>query len=338
LARDNGLAGRRGTARVRAEARATLTAHNAVSGDGDIGHRWRRDMAVTNLQRPLAQRQNSFQLFSWYYLRVSGVVLVFLALTHMFITHYLNVPSETTFEFVANRWANPLWRTFDWLLLFLAVTHGLNGLQLSVDDYLHKPQLRVAAQAVVYMSALIFIALGTVTIFTFNPDPVNGGPLNDQMWIAKAVDYSLVLVAILTYVSAALFVVWVGSTIARGGAPIYWGDVGQYAWVLHRATGIGVTFFLLVHIVDIALIGLGRDVYNETIAFYATPFLIPMEIALVGAVVYHSLNGIRILLIDFWKPVGVRYERPLFFAMAALTVLLTVPSGIIIVNHVFHLF
>ena len=102
---------------------------------------------------------------------------------------------------------------------------------------------------------------------------------------------------------------------------------------MHRATGIGVLFFLLVHIVDIALIGLGRDLYDETVAFYATPFLIPMEIMLVGAVIYHSLNGIRIILIDFWKPGGVRYERPLYYATLGLTVLLTLPSGIVILMH-----
>ena len=57
----------------------------------------------------------------WYFLRVSGVALVFLAGGHLFVTHYLNVPSETTFDFVSARWANPLWRTFDTLLLLAAL-------------------------------------------------------------------------------------------------------------------------------------------------------------------------------------------------------------------------
>jgi succinate dehydrogenase cytochrome b556 subunit len=289
-------------------------------------------MAVSTV-RPQAQRAGMLNLFNWYYLRLSGVALVVLALGHMFITHYLNVPAETTSSFVLARWRNPLWRTFDWLLLILALTHGLQGLQLSVDDYLHRAGLRTAAQSLVWMTALVFFALGSITIFTLDVDSPDPGPLNDQMWIATVIDGSLVLVAIVTYLSILAFLVWVASTLFRGGTPIYWGDVGQYAWVLHRATGIGVVFFLLVHIVDIALIGLGRDVYNETVEFYATPFLIPMEIALVGAVIYHALNGIRIILIDFWQPGGVRYERGLFYAMFALTILLTIPSGILLVLH-----
>jgi succinate dehydrogenase / fumarate reductase cytochrome b subunit len=60
-----------------------------------------------------------------------------------------------------------------------------------------------------------------------------------------------------------------------------------------------------------------------------------MEIALVGAVIYHALNGIRIILIDFWRFGGTRYERPLFYAMFALTILLTIPSGILIIAHAF---
>lgn len=291
-------------------------------------------MAVLTLQRPQAQRATGGELFSWYFLRVSGVALVVLALGHIFITHYLNVPAETTTNFVLARWRNPLWRTFDWLLLMMALWHGLNGLRLSVDDYIHRPGLRVTAQATVWMLALIFTALGSVTILTFIADPnADRGPLNDQRWIATLIDSSLVLVAFLTYFAVAALVIWLLSLVARGGVPLYLGDVGQYAWVLHRATGLGVLFFLLVHIVDIALIGLGRDLYNETVAFYATPFLIPMEIALVGAVIYHSLNGIRILLIDFWRIGGTRYERPLFFAMLALTVLFTLPSAWLIVAH-----
>ena len=290
-------------------------------------------MAVLTLQRPQAQRVTGGELFSWYFLRVSGVALVVLALGHIFITHYLNVPAETTTNFVMARWRNPLWRTFDWLLLMMALWHGLNGLRLSVDDYLHSPGWRVAAQATVWMLALIFTALGTVTIFTFLVEQQDRGALNDQRWIATAIDWSLVGVALLTYFAAAALLIWLASILARGGVPLYWGDVGQYAWVLHRATGIGVLFFLLVHIVDIALIGLGRDLYNETVAFYATPILIPMEIALVGAVIYHALNGIRILLIDFWRGGGTRYERPLFYAMLLLTVLLVLPSAILIIGH-----
>jgi succinate dehydrogenase cytochrome b556 subunit len=268
----------------------------------------------------------------WYFLRVSGALLVLLAGVHLFITHYLNVPTDTTFDFVAERWANPLWRTFDWLLLMAALWHGVLGLRYSVQDYLRRPGWRVLGHSAVWVLGFGFMALGSVTIFTFDEAAArdNTGPLAGELWIADAIGYSLFLFAIVTYLAVPALMLWTLRSLRAGGPPVYAGDPGQYAWVLHRATGIGVLFFLLVHIVDIMLIGLGRDVYDESVEFYGNPFLIPMEIALVGAVLYHTLNGLRIILIDFW-PMGTRRERQLFWGALAGSVALTIPSAIIIV-------
>jgi succinate dehydrogenase / fumarate reductase cytochrome b subunit len=267
----------------------------------------------------------------WLFLRVSGVLLVILAGGHIIITHYLNVPSDTTFDFVAGRWANPLWRTFDWLLLMTALWHGVFGLRYSVTDYLRRPGWRILGHAVIWVLGFIFTAIGTVTIFTFSEGAArsNSGPLAGKLWIADAIGYSLYAFAIVTYVAALMLVIWVLRSLRAGGPPIYTGDPGQYAWVFHRAAGIGILFFLLVHIVDIMLIGLGRDVYDASVHFYGQLALVPMEIALVGAVVYHTLNGLRIILIDFWR-VGYRRERQLFWAVLAGTLILTLPAAIVI--------
>ena len=91
-------------------------------------------------------------------------------------------------------------------------------------------------------------------------------------------------------------------------------------------------FFLLVHILDIMLIGLGRDVYDKSVEFYGNAFLLPMEIALVGAVIYHGLNGIRIILIDFWT-MGTRQQRQLFWGALFGSLALTIPSAIIILAN-----
>jgi len=268
---------------------------------------------------------------AWYFLRVSGISLIFLALGHLFITHYLNVPSETTFDFVANRWANPLWRTFDWVLLVMALWHGLIGLRYSISDYIRSAGWRAFAMAAIFVTGIVFTGLGSITIVTFNEEAVirNDGPLADAFWIADILGGALYVFAIGTYLGAAALAVWVAKSLRAGQVPVYNGDIGQYAWVLHRATGIGVLFFLIIHIIDIMLIGLGPEVYDESVAVYGNLFLIPMEIALVGAVIYHTLNGIRIALIDFWE-MGTRRERQLFWGAIIGSALLTLPSAIII--------
>jgi succinate dehydrogenase cytochrome b556 subunit len=273
---------------------------------------------------------------SWYFFRLSGAMLIGLALGHLFITHYLNVPSDTDFDFVAKRYANPLWRTFDWLLLLMALWHGLLGARISITDYVRSAGWRLLLNSLVWIIGAIFTLLGTVTILAFDETAArnNTGPLAGDKWIGDVLGYSLYVVAAGTYVSVILLAIWVIRQNMAGNALIYSGDSGQYAWALHRATGLGIIFFLLVHILDIMLIGLGRDVYNHTVEFYGRAFIVPMEIALVGAVIYHALNGLRIILIDFW-PAGVRNQRTLYYIAIVTAILLTIPSAIIIISSEF---
>ena len=119
---------------------------------------------VPTSRRP---RQN-FETWSWFFMRVSGLVLVFLALTHFAITHITNDVTRTNVNFVANRWRNPLWRIFDWTLLALALAHGLNGLRWIMDDYIRRPALRAATKSVLYTLTLVLFVYGTFTILTFS--------------------------------------------------------------------------------------------------------------------------------------------------------------------------
>jgi succinate dehydrogenase / fumarate reductase cytochrome b subunit len=268
---------------------------------------------------------------AWYFLRVSGVLLVFLACGHLFITHYLNVPSETTFDFVSARWANPLWRSFDMMLLFAALWHGLVGLRFSIADFLRNRLARQVGYGAIWIFGFVFTILGTITIVSFDEEMArdNDGPLSGELWIADLLGGSLFVFAVITYIAIIALGYWIYTNYREGRSPIYTGDVGQYAWVLHRATGIGILGFLLVHIIDILLIGLGRDVYDESVEFYANPFILPMEILLVGAVIYHTLNGLRIIAIDFTST-GASREKRYFWWVLVLSVVLTMPSAIVI--------
>ena len=277
-----------------------------------------------------------FDRLVWYFLRVSGLALVILACGHLVITHFLNVPSETVYDFVANRWASPFWRTFDFLLLFFALWHGILGMRMIVTDLVRAPGWRVAVNSLLWVIGIVFFALGTVTIFAFDEAQgrANTGPLADAFWVADLIAWSLYAFAVVTYVGGLLLVLYIARHISLGTRPIYRGDLGQYAWILHRVAGAGILFFLLIHIIDIMLIGFGMEVYDEAVSVYSNPFLIPMEIALVGAVFYHTLNGLRIILINFSKW-GLRRQKGLFWAALAVTVALTALSGWIIVAHEF---
>ncbi len=115
---------------------------------------------------------------------------------------------------------------------------------------------------------------------------------------------------------------------------VYRGGVGQWSWLLHRVTGVGVLLFLFIHILDTALILLGPELYNRVIAIYRMPFFGLGEIALFAAVLYHSLNGIRICVIDFW-PASTQWHKQMFAAVMALFFLIFLPVAWIMLGHIF---
>ena len=98
---------------------------------------------------------------------------------------------------------------------------------------------------------------------------------------------------------------------------LYRGKVGMWSWVLHRITGVAIFFFLLIHVLDTALVRLSPEAYNAVIAVYKTPLIGVAELGLVAAVLYHSLNGVRIVLIDFWRK-GVKYQNIMFWIVVSI--------------------
>jgi succinate dehydrogenase / fumarate reductase cytochrome b subunit len=93
----------------------------------------------------------------------------------------------------------------------------------------------------------------------------------------------------------------------------------MWSWVLHRITGVAIYFFLLVHILDTSLVRVSPEAYNAVINTYKTPIMGLGEIALVAAIGLHALNGLRIILIDFWTK-GPKYQKVMFYVVIGLWV------------------
>ena len=113
---------------------------------------------------------------------------------------------------------------------------------------------------------------------------------------------------------------------------LYRGDPGMWSWVLHRITGATIFFFLFVHVLDTALVRVSPQAYNEVIETYKTPIVGLMEIGLVAAVLFHALNGVRVILIDFWSE-GPRYQQKMLVAIAAIWLLVMVPALVVLGMH-----
>jgi succinate dehydrogenase / fumarate reductase cytochrome b subunit len=112
---------------------------------------------------------------------------------------------------------------------------------------------------------------------------------------------------------------------------MYKGQSGMWSWLFHRISGLGILLFLFVHIVDISLLGFGPRVYNEGILLFDSVIVRLLSLSLVAAIFYHAFNGVRIMLIDFWKK-GVHYQRTMFAVVMVLTVIIFIPFAYIILR------
>lgn len=113
--------------------------------------------------------KSRFEVYSWFFMRISGLILVFLALYHLIWWNLVIGVEHLDAELVLERWNDPLWRTFNIALVAFAMLHGLNGARYSIDDYVRKPGPQKAVKAVVYTVVLLALAFAVFALITFDP-------------------------------------------------------------------------------------------------------------------------------------------------------------------------
>ncbi len=113
----------------------------------------------------------------------------------------------------------------------------------------------------------------------------------------------------------------------------YKGAIGQWSWVLHRLTGLGVVLFLFLHVIDTAWAVTNPEGYVKAIASYQSPLFTIGEFGLIAAVVYHALNGLRIAVMDF-KPEWWKHQQKAAWWVLGGTVAVLIPFFIPMVTEV----
>ena len=122
-------------------------------------------MEPDTIRKPEASER--FETYSWLYMRVSGLLLILMVLVHFGIMHLYYGVARIDFSVVAARYQTPFWRIYDLVLVLLAVTHGMNGTKMIIDDYIHPRSWRTAVLCLVWAIGFIFLVMGGFTILTF---------------------------------------------------------------------------------------------------------------------------------------------------------------------------
>jgi len=131
-------------------------------------------MAMSKVGGRHVKPAGGFELWAWYFMRMSGLLLVFLALGHLFITHILNNVETINYNFVAGRWSDPktgvIWRLWDLTMINLAVFHGFNGLRQVLDEYVTRPGRRVVVHTLIWGATTALLVMGSYAILMFQRD------------------------------------------------------------------------------------------------------------------------------------------------------------------------
>ena len=90
-----------------------------------------------------------------------------------------------------------------------------------------------------------------------------------------------------------------------------WKGTGMWAWMLFRISGLVLVFYLFVHVWVISQGRVGAASLNDLFEFFDKPLLVFLDLMLVAAVLYHALNGVRIVLMDMG--IGIRRHKAVFW-------------------------
>ena len=121
-----------------------------------------------------------------------------------------------------------------------------------------------------------------------------------------------------------------------GNSLKYRGREGMWTWILHRLTGLGVLLFLIIHVVETSTVIYFPEIYDNFLAGYKTGLFRFAELVIFFSVLYHALNGTRIIIQDFW-PIAMLHQRRLAFGALGLTALFIIPVAYIMLAPLFGL-
>ncbi|MCX5212496.1 MULTISPECIES: succinate dehydrogenase, cytochrome b556 subunit [Streptomycetaceae] len=113
---------------------------------------------------------------------------------------------------------------------------------------------------------------------------------------------------------------------------LYRGREGMWSWVAHRVTGVLIFFFLFAHVLDTALVRVSPEAYDTVIATYKTWLVNLMEYGLVAAILFHALNGLRLVAVDFWSK-GPKYQKQMLWSVLGVWVVLMAGAFYPILQH-----
>jgi succinate dehydrogenase / fumarate reductase membrane anchor subunit len=127
-------------------------------------------VTIETPKSPRSRKSASREKLLWLFMRGSGAILIILIFGHLFVNMFSDGGVKAIdFAFVAGKWANPFWKVYDTLMLWLALIHGTNGMRTLVNDYTNREGIRKFLNVSLVTICVLLIVLGTLVTTTFDP-------------------------------------------------------------------------------------------------------------------------------------------------------------------------
>lgn len=120
------------------------------------------------LNQAKAMYSTNSELAWWVFMRVSGLILIFLVFGHLWMGNIQINVADVDYNYVASRLSKGWVKVYDTFLLFFAMLHGINGLRYNVEDYFKQPGRRFWAKIILFSVAGILFVMGTMTLWAFD--------------------------------------------------------------------------------------------------------------------------------------------------------------------------
>ncbi len=118
------------------------------------------------------RRRSNIERYAFLFMRLSGILLLFLAVGHMLLQHIFRDVHNLTLQVVQDIWQSWGWRVYDLFLLAFAITHGFNGFRQVLQDYVYKDRTMRVVNYLLIGLVILTIIWSAIAIFSFNPDAV----------------------------------------------------------------------------------------------------------------------------------------------------------------------
>lgn len=126
--------------------------------------------ATSPITRRKVQVKYNFERYAYLFMRMSGLILLILAVGHMMIQHVLNSSGNLTLIFVAEQWNSWGWKAYDIFLLLFAIPHGVNGLRNVLEDYIHNPGTMKAINIILAIFVVVTVIWAAIGISLFDAE------------------------------------------------------------------------------------------------------------------------------------------------------------------------